>query len=117
MKNKLKIVIHILLFIHFRKLLKHRHRALCSIFTRHHMRTQLMHNLTESDRTVVIGIDNLQEILDLPISVTQTHGLNQPSELMLVQHTVVISIDLLEQQPEFLQELFVFAQLEVKHAF
>ena len=81
------------------------------------MRTQLMHNLTERDRTVVIGIDNLQEILDLSISVTQPHRLNQPCKLMLVQHTVVIRVDLLEQKPEFLQEFLVLAQLEVKHAF
>ena len=79
-------------------------------------RAEQVHDLAERDLLVVVGIDDLQEVVHLGVRVTDGDLPDQPSELHLIQDTVVVCVDGLEQGPELVQKLFVFLQLEVEYS-
>ena len=77
-------------------------------------RAEQVHDLAERDLLVVVGVDDLQEVVHLGVRVADGDLPDQSSELHLVQDAVVVCVDGLEQRPELVQELLVLLQLEVQ---
>jgi hypothetical protein len=92
---------------------------------RNHFRREEVDALTECDLLIRIRVDYLQELLNALrgevvrqtccLVVTEAKMFHQLSELRLVEHTISISVDLLEVLNEEAKELLVLAQLEVEN--
>mmetsp|Transcript_33919 Transcript_33919/g.33032 ORF Transcript_33919/g.33032 Transcript_33919/m.33032 type:complete len:354 (-) Transcript_33919:1374-2435(-) len=82
------------------------------------MARQQMHHFAEGHALVVVGVDHLEHVHDFffPAGVVldHEHPLDELSELLLVDHPVVVSVHLLEQLSEPEQKLLMLLQLKVQ---
>lgn len=74
-----------------------------------------MNKFTEGHLLVVVRIDDSQKIVDLFIIVNDVHLRNEVSELIFVDDSIIVIVYCFEDNDEFLKELLMFLQLEIKN--
>ncbi len=78
------------------------------------MAAEQVDEFAEGHLLVVVRVDNLQKVVDLLLVLDHVHTGNEVSELLLIDDTVVITVNALKHHNKLLQELLMFLQLEIQ---
>ena len=73
-----------------------------------------MNKLAESHLLIIVRVDHLKKVVNFFFIGDHLHPSDQVSELLFIDHSIVISVNGLEDDDELFQELFVLFQLEIE---
>ena len=82
------------------------------------MLAQQSNNLAVSHPLIVKRVNRVQQLVNLlGVTSEQPHRIDQASELIFVQHTILVKIEPLKVLVELQQKPFMFTKLEIQNYF